>query len=59
MSSAESVFAKLAYEAYGKATDGKNYLALPMPAWADLPAQIQDAWDAAATAVIDAVDENR
>jgi hypothetical protein len=59
MNSAESVFAKLAYEAYGKVTGGKNYQGLPMPAWADLPGQIQDAWEAAAVAIIDAVDEDR
>jgi hypothetical protein len=46
--------ARKAYEAYGRVTGGKNYQGLPMPAWPDLPEQIQEAWDAAAGAVVDA-----
>jgi hypothetical protein len=49
-----SRLAKLAYEAYGKVTGGKNFRGEPMPAWDDLPEQIRDAWDAAAGAVVDA-----
>jgi hypothetical protein len=49
-----SRLAKIAYEAYGKATGGKNYLGLPMPEWDELPQEIRDAWDAAAGAVVDA-----
>jgi hypothetical protein len=44
--------AKIAYEAYGKSTGGKNYQGLPMPAWEDLPEAIRHAWDAAAQAVL-------
>jgi hypothetical protein len=44
---------KVAYVAYGEVTGGKNYQGLPMPAWDELPATIQDAWVAAAQAVID------
>lgn len=45
--------ARIAYEAYGKSTGGKNFQGDPMPAWDDLPQPIQDAWDAAVGAVID------
>jgi hypothetical protein len=44
-------FARLAYDAYGKSTGGKNYQGLPMPTWLDLPEPIQQAWMAAAGAV--------
>ena len=47
-------FGKIAYEAYGAVTGHKNYQGLPMPAWDALPGHIQDAWVAAAQAVIDA-----
>jgi hypothetical protein len=49
-----SRLARIAYEAYGNVTGGKNYQGLPMPAWDDLPQQIRDAWDAAAGEVVDA-----
>ena len=45
---------RVAYEAYGKETGGKNFLGEPMPAWDDLPVRIQNAWDAAVDAIIDA-----
>ena len=44
--------AAVAYDAYGKTTDYKNYLGLPMPEWEDLPEAIKKAWWAAANAVI-------
>lgn len=43
--------AEVAYAAYGQTTGGLNYQGLPMPAWEQLPERIQQAWDAAATAV--------
>jgi alpha-ketoglutarate-dependent taurine dioxygenase len=49
-----SALAKIAYEAYGKVTGGKNFWGDPMPAWDDLPQNIRDAWDAAVGAAIDA-----
>ncbi len=39
--------AQEAYEAYGQTTGGKDYQGLPMPEWADLGEQIQNAWRAA------------
>ncbi len=44
--------AKNAYHAYGSVTDWKNYAGLPMPAWADLPAKIRAAWEAAVNQVV-------
>lgn len=45
--------AKLAYNAYGKSTDFKNYKGLPMPEWDSLPEAIQIAWGSAVKAVIE------
>lgn len=50
-----SELAKLGYEAYGRFTDNKNYLGLPMPAWEDLPVSIQRAWKGAAQAIAERV----
>ena len=44
--------AERAYQAYGNATDHRNFRGEPMPAWDDLPQTIQDAWTAAADAVL-------
>ena len=44
--------AEKAYAAYGAVTDHKNYQGLPMPAWADLPPKIQEAWRAATSATV-------
>jgi hypothetical protein len=44
--------AKLAYAAYGKTTDHKNYAGLPMPVWDDLGDAIQGAWVSAVNAVV-------
>jgi hypothetical protein len=44
--------AKVAYEAYGAATGGKNHRGEPMPPWDELPEAIRHAWDAAAQAVL-------
>ena len=47
--------ARIAYVAYGETTDFKNYQGLPMPAYDDLTERIQRAWEAAVTAVRNAV----
>ena len=44
--------AHAAYVAYGDYVDWKNYQGLRMPAWSDLPAQIQGAWMAAASRLL-------
>ena len=43
--------AEVAYEAYGKTTDFKNYQGFPMPSFAELPDKIQIAWCSAALAI--------
>jgi len=43
--------AELAYDAYGRTTDFKNYQGLPMPSFNDLPDKIQEAWCNAVMAV--------
>ena len=43
--------ARLAYAAYAKTTDNKNFQGNEMPEFDKLPQQIQDAWWAAANAV--------
>lgn len=45
------VMAKLAYAAYGRTTDFKNFQGSPMPNWGDLGDTIQAAWVSAANAV--------
>lgn len=45
-------YAQLAYAAYGKVTDFKNYQGLPMPKWEELPPKIQEAWVAAAREIV-------
>lgn len=45
--------AKIAYDAYGKTTNYKNFIGGPMPKWEDLPEAIQRAWINAANAVKD------
>lgn len=46
-------FGRLAYTAYGTATDNKNYQGNEMPDWYNLPDNIRHAWVCAAQAVID------
>jgi hypothetical protein len=47
------MFGQIAYEAYCEAAGGRSLVSGdPLPAWADLPGPIQDAWDAAAAAVL-------
>lgn len=46
--------AKIAYEAYGKSSKGKNYQGKPMPEFDDLPEAIKQHWIAAMIAVVDA-----
>jgi hypothetical protein len=43
---------QIAYEAYGEAVGHKNYQGNPMPNWYALPAAINQAWRAAAWAVV-------
>lgn len=43
--------ARIAYEAYGKTTDFKNYQGLAMPTYDDLPPKIKEAWENACLAV--------
>ena len=43
----ELCIAKLAYEAYAKVTDWKNFRGDPMPQFDDLPEKIIEAWKAA------------
>lgn len=43
--------ARVAYDAYGHSTGGKNYQGNPMPEFDDLGEGIQAAWAAAANAV--------
>jgi hypothetical protein len=43
----------VAFDAYSRATGGRTYDDRPMPAWDNLGDAIQDAWQAAARAVID------
>lgn len=46
--------AQLAYEAYGKSTEWKNYQGKLMPQYDKLPYAIQQAWEAACQAVVTA-----
>lgn len=48
-------YAQIAYEAYAAHQQWRNYQGLPIPPWADVRADIQDAWGAAVGAVLDAV----
>jgi hypothetical protein len=43
--------ARIAYTAYGKVTDWKNFRGEPMPEFDDLPEPIREAWAAAAEAI--------
>lgn len=47
--------AQIAYEAYGRVTDHKNFRGGEMPQWSELPVVIQQAWMGAAHAVTTAV----
>ena len=47
--------ARIAYEAYGQATGGKNYQGNPMPEFDDLPDPIVNAWASAVQAVVQEV----
>ena len=46
---------QIAYEAYAQHQDWKNYQGLPIPPWAEVRQDIQDAWGAATSAVCDAM----
>lgn len=43
---------QIAYEAYAKHQGWKNYAGNPIPAWNDVREDIQEAWRAAAQAVL-------
>jgi hypothetical protein len=45
--------ARLAYTAYGRKTDFKNFQGNPMPMFDDLPDHIREAWIAAAGVIWD------
>lgn len=45
--------ARIAYTAYGKVTDFKNFRGEPMPPFDELPEQIREAWTAAAGTIWD------
>lgn len=45
--------ARIAYTAYGRVTDFKNFRGDPMPAFDDLPDQIKQAWSKAANTIWD------
>lgn len=44
---------EIAYAAYGQSTGNRNFLGDPMPDWSELPDPIQTAWQAAAQAIVD------
>ena len=51
----ESVWGKIAYEAYCVVSDGKSLVSgQALPSWENLNQEIQGAWNAAAQAVRDA-----
>lgn len=43
---------EIAYDAYGKTTEYKNFMENPMPKWEELPDKIKEAWDNAASAIM-------
>lgn len=45
-------YGRIGYEAYAAFTGGKTYNGLPMPKYDALPANIMDAWESAALAII-------
>lgn len=45
--------ARIAYTAYGRVTDFKNFQGNPMPKFDDLPDRIKEAWTNAAGAIWD------
>lgn len=64
MAQAEALFAwtdmaASAYRAYAASTGNKNFRGEPMPAFEDLPAPIQTAWEAAVRHVGNAIENPR
>jgi len=49
----EHTYAEIAYTAYAEHQGWKNYAGLPIPRWQEVRPDIQEAWDAAVTAVLD------
>lgn len=47
---------KIAFDAYSESTGGKTYNDRPIPPWSDISPHIQQAWQAAALAVVEAHD---
>jgi hypothetical protein len=54
----ERELALIAYTAYGRVTDFKNFQGNPMPKWDELPEKIQGAWIASVQAVLIAIAED-
>jgi hypothetical protein len=48
----QTPLAEVAYQAYGSATNHKNFRGDPMPAWDELPDAIKHAWTVAADAIL-------
>lgn len=44
---------KIAFDAYSESTGGKTYNDRPIPPWSDISPHIQQAWQAAALAVVE------
>lgn len=45
-------FGQIAFEAYSQSTGGKTYDGRDIPTWDELTERIQQAWEAAAQAII-------
>jgi len=50
-------YAKIAYAAYGRRTEYKNYQGLPMPQWDELTLKIQAAWVAVVVKLVQVLRE--
>lgn len=46
--------AKVGYESYAEKTGGKTFDGRQMPKWEELPSKIQEAWEAATHAIVEA-----
>lgn len=50
--------AEVGYNEYGRSTEWKNYRGLPMPSWEELPQPQKGAWQEAARAMRDRIEEH-
>jgi len=50
---------RIAFEAYGVSVGGKTYNGKDIPKWEDVGKKVQDAWRAAAVAVLQYVESER